>query len=218
MLALPPSNPNEGIGSSEQEVEPISYSPLHAPSRWGTVRHPLIFGSLMAIGLVASVLGGWLWVRARDDAVGEVAMPITQSTGAAPAANFTLTAIDGHRLQLSDLRGKVVLLDFWATWCPPCKAELPDLEALYRQDSVSHNLTVVGVDVEENAGLTQAFARQYNLTFPLLPDPDGKVSDDVYAIRALPTSFVIDRSGNVRYTWVGEQTRGDIEARLARLW
>jgi peroxiredoxin len=173
---------------------------------------------LLAIGLAATALGGWLWFRAREDAEDEVAMPLTQMAGVVPAADFTLTGVDGRQLRLSDLRGQVVLLNFWATWCPPCRAELPDLEAIYREDGVSHSLTVVGVDVEENAGLTQAFAKQYDVTFPLLPDPDGKVSDHLYAVRALPTSFLIDRAGNVRYTWVGEETRADIESRLARLW
>ncbi len=215
---MPPPSPDEGARNRGHATGSAPESWLPARSGFGTVRHPLILWSLLVFGLAATALGGWLLFRAREDAGGEAALPLTQTTGVVPAADFTLTSVDGRSLRLSDLRGQIVLLNFWATWCPPCRAELPDLEAIYRQDGVPHGLTVVGVDVEESAGLTQAFAKQYGVTFPLLPDPDGKVSDHLYAVRALPTSFLIDRAGNVRYTWVGEQTWAGIESRLARLW
>ncbi len=202
-------------GAPDKLTAPEPYEPRN---RRG-VRYPYLFWSLVALSLVALVLGAWLLIQGGNDATQAAASPpITQAAKPAPAVDFTLTSIDGKQIRLNDLRGKVVLVNFWATWCPPCKAEMPDLEAIYRENGETHNFVIVAVDVEEEAELTRAFAKQYGLTFPLLPDPDGRVSNNRYFIRSLPTSFIIDRAGNVRYQWSGQQSRASMLSRLQTVW
>ena len=183
------------------------------------IRYPFVFWSLITLSLVALVLGAWLIIRDRDgaDRPGS-AGPITQAAEPAAAVDFNLASLDGKPVKLSELRGKVILLNFWATWCPPCKAEMPDLEALYRENADNHGLVVLGVDVEEEAELTRSFQKQYGLSFPLLPDTDGRVSNNRYFVRVLPTSYIIDRDGKVRYQWSGQQTRAAMLARLEKVW
>ena len=183
------------------------------------IRYPVLFWSLIALSLVALVLGAWLILLNRGGSTQAAgSLPITQSTRPVPAVDFSLASIDGKQVRLSELRGKAVLLNFWATWCPPCKAEMPDLQALYRENGETHNFVIVAVDVEEESALAQTFAKQYGLTFPVLADPDGRVSNDRYFIRTLPTSFIIDRAGNVRYQWSGQQSRASMLARLQTVW
>ncbi len=197
---------------------PTEGEPQASPRRRG-VRYPYVFWSLVSLSLVALVLGAWLLIQRGDGATqADASLPITQATKPAPAVDFTLTSLDGKQVRLSDLRGKVVLLNFWATWCPPCKAEMPDLEAIYRENADSHNFVILAVDVEEQAELARTFAKQYGLTFPVLPDSDGRVSNNRYFIRTLPTSFIIDRAGNVRYQWSGQQSRANILSRLQTVW
>ncbi len=95
---------------------------------------------------------------------------------------------------------------------------MPDLEALYRDQGAPHKFVVVGVDVEEDRATAQAFAQQFGLSFPLLVDGQGQVSNDRYAIRALPTSFIIDRDGKVRYRWTGQQSRAAMQGMLEQIW
>ncbi len=188
-------------------------------SRRRGVRYPYVFWSLVALSLVALILGAWLLVQGQNASTGTAASPpIAQASKPASAVDFSLASIDGKQVRLSDMRGKVVLLNFWATWCPPCKAEMPDMEAIYRENGETHNFVILAVDVEEEAELARAFGKQYGLTFPLLPDPDGRVSNNRYFIRTLPTSFIIDRSGNVRYQWSGQQSRASMLSRLQAVW
>ena len=145
-------------------------------------------------------------------------LTIACGPAATEAIDFRLPATDGQQVQLSSLRGTVVLLNFWATWCPPCKAEMPDLNALHQGYAAQHRFTVVGVDVEETQAEVAVFARQYNLSFPLLVDNKGSVSNDRYNIRSLPTSMIIDREGKVRDMWVGQIPRSAMLARLEKVW
>ncbi len=144
------------------------------------------------------------------------ALPVRLQTA---APDFSLTAVDGSQVKLSDLRGKVVLVNFWATWCPPCKAEMPDLNALQQEYGSSQGLVVLGVDAgDDNQAAVKAFGEQNRLSFPLLMDPDNRVSDGQYAVRALPTSLIIDRSGKIRAQWLGQLSRSDMVARLSQVW
>ncbi len=207
-----------GAAASRAPDEPAAPEPYERRDRRG-IRYPYVFWSLVALSLVTLVLGAWLLIQGKDGATQSAASPpITQAAKPAPAVDFSLTSIDGKQVRLSELRGKVVLINFWATWCPPCKAEMPDLEAIYRENGDTHNFVILAVDVEEEAGLTRAFAKQYGITFPLLPDPDGRVSNNRYFIRSLPTSFIIDRTGNVRYQWAGQQSRASMLSRLQTVW
>jgi peroxiredoxin len=109
-------------------------------------------------------------------------------------ASFTLTSMDGKTFSLEALRGKVVLLNFWATWCPPCRKEMPDMEALYRRFQ-KKGLVVLAVSDEERETVVGFLAKQ-NYTFPILLDPGRKVND-AFGVEGIPKSFIFDAEGKL---------------------
>ncbi|MFZ5876029.1 MAG: redoxin domain-containing protein [Nitrospirota bacterium] len=118
------------------------------------------------------------------------------------APPFTLERLDGGASALNEFRGKVVLLNFWATWCGPCRAEMPSLEALSHQFP-SQDFVVVGISTDyEGAQIVQPFMESFGLTFPILLDPEMVVNDK-FEIRSLPTSIVLDRRGVIRHKFFG---------------
>jgi peroxiredoxin len=109
-------------------------------------------------------------------------------------ADFTLTDLDGKSWNLKDLKGKVVLLNFWATWCPPCRKEMPDLEMLYRRFG-AQGLIIIGIDDEETETV-KPFIAQQGITYPVLLDPGRKVNT-LFQIEGIPKTFVYDRDGKI---------------------
>jgi peroxiredoxin len=109
-------------------------------------------------------------------------------------ADFTLTDFHGKTWNLKDLRGKVVLLNFWATWCPPCRKEMPDLEALYLKFK-DQGLVVLAIS-DEDAAKVSPFLAERNITYPVLLDPGRKVNEQLQ-IDGIPKSFVYDRGGKL---------------------
>jgi peroxiredoxin len=109
--------------------------------------------------------------------------------------NFTLPLLSGGNAALSAYKGKVVILNFWATWCPPCRVEMPSMETLYRRFN-DQGLEILAVDVGEDALTVQRFMRNYGYTFPILLDRDSRVSS-IYGIEAIPTTYIIDREGKI---------------------
>ena len=126
------------------------------------------------------------------------------------APDLVLSDLNGVEHALADYRGQVVLVNLWATWCPPCKAEMPTLEAYY-QDHQADGFVTFAVNDGDPADAVTAFAEQYNLSFPVLLDPTYEATDRAFKTRNLPSSFVIDREGNVRLRWVGEIDRATLE-------
>ena len=124
-----------------------------------------------------------------------------KATVNSPAPNFTLTDIQGHKWQLSDLRGKLVFVNFWATWCPPCQEELPSMEALSRgmDKGRFQMLTILSND---NPDFAQMLAGRIGLTFPILIDPDSKGAAQ-YGITGVPETFIIDPQGILREKIIG---------------
>lgn len=118
----------------------------------------------------------------------------------APA--LTLNDLDGVRHSLADYRGQVVLVNLWATWCPPCKAEMPNLQTYY-QKYRGQGFTVIAVEDGDPPAAVQLFVNEFNLTFPVWADPTYQATDHAFKTKNLPTSYVIDRRGVVRLTWVG---------------
>ncbi|WP_119071747.1 cytochrome c biogenesis protein/redoxin [Aggregatilinea lenta] len=120
------------------------------------------------------------------------------------APDFTTETVDGDTVSLSDYRGKVVLVNFWATWCGPCRSEMPYFQTLYELHDP--NFVVLGVDNQESADTITDFADDVGISFPLLLDEDGAINGDIYGDRVLgyPTSFLIDQNGVIAAYYVGE--------------
>lgn len=118
-----------------------------------------------------------------------------------PAPDFTAARLDGTPVRLSGLRGKVVFLNFWATWCPPCREEMPSMEALYRRFR-GKDLEFLALDIQEGNSEVAAFMKQQGLSFPAALDSAGRISAE-YGVRGIPSTFIIDRAGNVIASVVG---------------
>jgi len=135
----------------------------------------------------------------------------------APA--FTLGALDGGRASLADHRDKLVVLNFWATWCHPCALEMPSLEALWQRYR-TRGLVVVGVSVDRGSprGLLEPYVRNLKLTFPILLDPDSRISDG-WRVTALPATFIVRPGGEVAGMAVGarEWNSAEMQTLVERL-
>jgi peroxiredoxin len=127
--------------------------------------------------------------------------------------DFTLTDLHGKTWHLKDLRGSVVLVNFWATWCPPCRKEMPDLESLYLQLK-DRGFVVLAISDEEAAKVSP-FLAQRNITYPVLLDPGRKVNEQL-EIEGIPKSFVYDRDGKLVAQSIDMRTRGQFLAMLAQ--
>lgn len=119
-----------------------------------------------------------------------------------PAPDFSLIFADGRRQRLSDLRGKPVVLNFWATWCVPCKAEMPALQALYNEQGAGSSFELLAINMHEAAETAAVYGVELGLTFPLVVDPDGQISSS-YRVRVLPTTVIVDAQGVVRSQHLG---------------
>ncbi len=178
----------------------------------------------IAAALALLLLGGaWIWIGRLSGA------PTATASGPTPtpdpvrvgiqaprpgkeAPDFTLETLDGETIRLSDLRGKIVLINFWATWCPPCREEMPALQAAYEKHR-DEGFLILGVDLQEAPDTVRAFRDEFGITFPLLLDRDGAVFN-LYRIQAIPTSFFVDPQGTIQVLHVGPMTLTTIERYL----
>lgn len=128
-------------------------------------------------------------------------------------ADFTLKDLKGKDWTLSRLRGKVVLVNFWATWCPPCRKEMPDLNALYAEFR-DKGLEILAIS-DEDPGKVQSFIAEHNYTYPILLDPGDKVSK-LMAVDGIPKTFVYDRGGKLVAQAIDMRTRGQLLQMLAQ--
>jgi thiol-disulfide isomerase/thioredoxin len=117
------------------------------------------------------------------------------------APDFTLKSLGGKNLKLSEMAGNVVLVNFWASWCGPCREEMPLLNALHNKYEPL-GFTVLGVNVEENSANAEGFLKNFPVDFPILLDDNNKVSKQ-YKVIAMPTTVVVDRDGNMRFLHQG---------------
>ncbi len=192
---------------------------------------PAVRGALAVLLLAALAAAAWFAVGRGDgsgpgaDVIGER----TSSNGGAtsdaqgpldsrapvigqPAPDFELARIDGSLVRLSDLRGKVVWINFWATWCQPCRKELPDVQKLY-DELRADGLEVLALDWKDPADEARAYFDEAGLTLPMLLDHDGSVYDQ-YRLQGLPDSFFIDREGNLAALHFGYLTEKKMRERL----
>ncbi len=132
-----------------------------------------------------------------------------------PGPDFTLATLGGGQVKLGDLKGRPVLINFWATWCGPCRYEMPALEAMY-QKYKGQGLVVIGVDVQEPENLVAAFVQQYGLTFPIALDSNGEVAS-IYRIRAYPTTYFVNPEGVIQDMHRGAMNQEIIEGYLRKI-
>jgi peroxiredoxin len=152
--------------------------------------------SVLIAGLLLLALAGAVFSAADDARVTSIAQRGAVKPGE-PAPNFQLRDMNGRTMSLSDLRGKVVLLNFWATWCGPCRVEMPAMERLYRTyDRKDFEILAVSTDAQ-GVAVTRPFQQENHLTFPILHDADFRVGLS-YGARTLPMTFMVDRQGIVR--------------------
>ena len=130
---------------------------------------------------------------------------------AVAAPEFSLSDLAGKKVQLKAFRGKLVLLNFFATWCGPCREEMPGMERLFRAHQ-DKGFVVLAVNVQESAKTVRPFVQQLKLSFPTALDAEGSVSRD-YGVRALPVSFLIGRDGNILWRAIGGRDWESAQAR-----
>jgi thiol-disulfide isomerase/thioredoxin len=157
-------------------------------------RHP----GLLALGLLLCSA-----LAAAQMPVPELGHSLTRLAEPVPAPDFSLPDMDGKPHALHEYRGKVVMLNFWATWCPPCRREMPSMEAIYHEFQGAP-FAVLAVNEWENTDLVFPWIGQLTLfpTFPILFDQEGVVAEQ-YGIQGLPTTVIIDRQGRIVYRAVG---------------
>jgi peroxiredoxin len=169
---------------------------------------------LIALAVMAVVAGYGLFGERESMATSPLKPSLPSGDDMIAAPSFTLTDIDGKSVSLSDFREKIVVLDFWATWCPPCKREIPDFIDLQKEYG-QRGVQFVGIALDE-PGRVQAFARQNGMNYPVLLGTNSIVSE-YGGIEGIPTTFVIDKKGNVVTKFEGDRPRQVFEAEIKKL-
>lgn len=134
------------------------------------------------------------------------------------APDFTLPSLEGKSKKLSDFRGKKVIINFWATWCGPCKAEMPEMQTYYEKHK-GQDFTILGVnmtDTEKSKSGIKPFAKEYGVTFPVVLDTKGKVMS-TYQVTGFPTSYFIDKQGVIQYKLVGAMNKDMIHKVVGKM-
>ena len=162
---------------------------------------------LIVIGLVMLTLLG------KDTETSEVS--VVPAVVNFPAPDITLDDLSGNVVSLTDYRQKVVLLNNWATWCPPCKSEMPTLQKYY-QDHAQQGFMLIGIEAGDSRDNVASFVAEYKLSFPILLDPNNK-SLISFHNDSLPSSYVIDHTGTVILSWTGPISRAMLEKYLTPL-
>jgi peroxiredoxin len=165
---------------------------------------------LLALALLSLVLVGLVGCQGASDPSGGLARV------GAPAPAVNLPTASGGQLQLASQSGKVVLLNFWATWCVPCRGEMPDLQRM-ADGLPADRFSLWAVNLQEAAAPVSGYGQELGLHFPLLLDDDGAVTRQ-YGVRALPATFLVDSKGVVRQQRLGPLVEGDSSTAWSRAW
>ncbi len=168
----------------------------------------------LVVTLLVALFGG-LWINATRVAAEDVnptGRPPSPDIGH-PAPDFELTTPNGETLRLSSLEGQVVVLNFWATWCPPCRAEIPALQGIYES---SDNVVVVGVNAQESRAEVQSFMQSLDADYPVVLDTNGAVNR-TYLVRALPTTYFIDERGVIVDVFGGPLSQPLLERKVSEI-
>jgi peroxiredoxin len=145
-----------------------------------------------------------------------LSISIGKAQGNAKAANFSLKTSDGKVIELAKLKGKVVLVNFWATWCPPCRAEIPDFMKVYSEYK-SKGLEMIGISVDQDGWeAVTPFLKKNPINYPIVVD-DGSVAKSYGNIEAIPTTIIVDKNGNIVARHVGGMSKAQLERSLKNL-
>lgn len=172
---------------------------------------------LLGLGLIMIGIAAYFILSdARTQSTPQTDLSVVPVESNYPAPDLTLTDLQGVSHSLADYRGQVVLVNLWATWCPPCKDEMPALESLY-QKYRDHNFTIVAIDDGDPTADVIQFVRTYGLSFPVWLDPKYTATEQAFKTMNLPSSFVIDRNGVIRLRWVGGISREMLEKYVPKI-
>jgi len=168
----------------------------------------------IVLAVLVGVAGYYIYGRGESNAGSAMKpmLPPGELAGSAPA--FTLMDLDGRPVSLADFRGKVVVLNFWATWCPPCRREIPDFIDLQNEYG-SQGVQIVGIALDEPEKV-QAFARQHGMNYAVLIGSD-EISMKYGGIEGIPTTFIVDKNGKIVNRFEGFRPREIFEAEIKQL-
>jgi peroxiredoxin len=164
----------------------------------------LPLGMVVGLGVGLVLLPGGLLEVTPDEGVLQVA-PVVGSI----APDFELSDTQQNTIRLSDFRGQAVLLNFWATWCAPCRVEMPAIQSRFD----SHDLAVLAIDFDESSQQVAEFGLEFGLTFPLVLDPGGVVQQ-LYRVRGYPTSMFLDERGIIQALHIGIMSESQLDGYL----
>ena len=169
----------------------------------------ILFITILALG------AAWTLISADKDGTSTAGqIPAPQKGFLAP--DFTLETLEGERITLSDLRGKVILLNFWATWCPPCRSEMPAFQEAYADyEEEGFMILAVNATRQDKPESVGAFITEYGLSFPIVLDVEGE-ANQLYQVQSLPTSFFIDQEGIIQEVVVGGIAEAMVRARAEK--
>lgn len=182
-----------------------------------------LLGGVLVCGLAAGVIGYLALATERDPAFitdrGEAGtIGVQVAAGIArqgePAPTFTLPDLDGNLVNLSDYEGQPVIINFWATWCGPCEAEMPELNDAYRQNE--NGLVILAVNLGKHPDTVRSFVEYQGLEFMILSDRDRALRRS-YNTRAIPTTYFIDREGHIAHVFIGTMSANDIAFGVSKI-
>ena len=171
--------------------------------------------SLIGAGLIFIGVAAFFLLSQTDGGVSADTLAVRPAELNHAAPDLTLRDLEGKLVSLTDYRGQVILVNNWATWCPPCRAEMPVLEAYY-QANRQKGFVILAIEAGDPVEEVRAFVRQYGLSFPVLLDPEGH-SLAAFNNPALPNTYIIDRQGRVRLAWTGAVNQKALETFLTPL-
>jgi peroxiredoxin len=210
---VPPEGPLD-ISEGEEDEEILFRTPFRRP-RAGALRNIL---ATIAVGLV---IVGLVWFFDRPNAAGVQAITLSASpTGPAPrlereAPDFSVRTLGGEDVRLSDFRGRPVWINFWATWCPPCRAEAPDIQEVYEAHE-SEGLVVLAISIGESTNTVADYIKRTGMTVTVGIDEGTNVAAQ-YRIVGIPTHFFIDREGVLREWRIGSMSKKTMESKVGEI-
>ena len=193
--------------------------------RGSSIQSCLLFGVLLLSALVTTCVAA-IWILSLG--AGALALPLiissdqpatfdeseSQAAANRPAPDFTLTDLNGNRVSLSQFVGKPVVINFWATWCPPCRAEIPHLIEAYEREQ--GQVVFLAISVDEPERIVRDFVEEQGMPFTILLDDGGKVAS-TYRVNSIPVTFFISREGEITARYVGQMSPSKIEDGLSRI-